>query len=101
MFFRKASYILPIILVYLIDLQVLLAQDPIFSQFYSAPLQINPAFAGLSENPRLGLIYRNQWPFVDQSFKTYVTYNLAYDQYFSKLKSGFGLELTAMMQEMV
>ncbi|MFT4663646.1 MAG: hypothetical protein ACI9XB_000585, partial [Gammaproteobacteria bacterium] len=22
------------------------AQDPIFSQYYSAPLQINPAFAG-------------------------------------------------------
>ncbi|HQX43372.1 MAG: PorP/SprF family type IX secretion system membrane protein [Saprospiraceae bacterium] len=95
MFFRKAIYILALIWTHLIGLQGLSAQDPIFSQFYAAPLQMNPAFAGLSEGPRLGIIYRNQWPFVDQSFKTYVTYNLAYDQYFTKLKSGFGLELTA------
>lgn len=73
----------------------LYAQDPVFSQYYASPLQINAAFTGLTDGPRIGLNYRNQWPFIDQSFRTYVTYNIFYDQFFPNLKSGFGLELTA------
>ena len=38
------------------------AQDIHFSQFYSAPLTVNPAQTGLFDgNYRLGLNYRNKW----------------------------------------
>jgi len=38
------------------------AQDPHFSQFYAAPLYLNPALAGTSAgNYRVGVNYRDQW----------------------------------------
>ncbi|NOT36512.1 MAG: PorP/SprF family type IX secretion system membrane protein [Saprospiraceae bacterium] len=79
----------------LVQIDILKAQDPVFSQYYSSPLQINPAFTGLLDGVRLGANYRNQWPFIDQSFKSYVTYNLFYDQFFTSIKSGFGMEITS------
>ncbi|MEL7160766.1 MAG: type IX secretion system membrane protein PorP/SprF, partial [Bacteroidota bacterium] len=36
------------------------AQDPMFSQFYAAPLRLNPALAGVSTAPRVALNYRTQ-----------------------------------------
>ncbi|NJK87805.1 MAG: type IX secretion system membrane protein PorP/SprF [Bacteroidales bacterium] len=39
-----------------------IAQDPQFSQFYSTYLYLAPSFAGLTENNRFSLNYRNQWP---------------------------------------
>ncbi|WP_420148598.1 PorP/SprF family type IX secretion system membrane protein [Spirosoma sp.] len=36
-------------------------QDPQFSQYYSAPLYLNPAYAGYAEGGRAAVIYRNQW----------------------------------------
>jgi len=68
------------------------AQDPIFSQFYSAPLQINPAFAGNTYAPHIAINYRNQWPSFD---KAYVTYSLAYDQFIPSLNIGYGLAILA------
>lgn len=71
------------------------AQDPIFSQFYNAPLQINPAFAGISEEPVMSINYRDQSPGIVQRFGfpngTYSTYAASYDQYFPSAKSGIGL----------
>ena len=46
------------------------AQDPAFSQFYSNPLYLNPAFAGTNICPRVSLNYRDQWPGIG---RTYVT----------------------------
>lgn len=38
------------------------AQDPIFSQFFAAPLTVNPAFAGNSDADwRVMVLRRNQW----------------------------------------
>ncbi len=71
------------------------AQDPIFSQYYAQSLHMNPGFAGLSFAPRFEMIYRNQWPLIDQSFAGYVSYGLSYDQYFKKINSGFGIQLFA------
>jgi type IX secretion system PorP/SprF family membrane protein len=68
----------------------LFAQDPIFSQFGSAPLQMNPAFAGVNGGSTVGINYRNQWPSISQA---YVTYALYYDQYFSEINSGLGIQL--------
>ncbi len=68
------------------------AQDNVFSQFYAAPLQLNPAFTGNTYTPHFALNYRNQWP----SFKNaYVTYAATYDQFFEPLNSGFGLMVTS------
>ncbi len=65
------------------------AQDPQFSQFYSNPLYLNPAFAGTGTYPRIVSNYRNQWP---SSGNTFVTYNLSYDQYVLKMKGAIGFQ---------
>ncbi len=73
----------------------LMAQDPMFSQYYASPLHTNPAFSGLNQAPSLAINYRNQWPLLDNSFNAYVTYSLSFDQYFEKIKSGIGVQLLA------
>ena len=47
------------------------AQDPVFSQFYATPMQLNPAFAGTTYAPRITLNYRNQWPSWPNAYTTY------------------------------
>lgn len=63
------------------------AQDPIFSQFYAMPLQLNPGFAGSANAPRAGVIYRNQWTGFGNAYRTYAAY---YEQSLDKLNSGIG-----------
>jgi type IX secretion system PorP/SprF family membrane protein len=56
-----------------------MAQDIHFSQFYMAPLQLNPALTGIMNcNQRLGANYRNQWASVLRD-KAFQTYQVAYD----------------------
>lgn len=62
-------------------------QDPEFSQYYAAPLQLNPAFVGTASDHRLIANHRNQWPNVANGF---VTYALSYDYNLSDLNSGLG-----------
>jgi len=64
------------------------AQDPQFSQFYAAPLYLNPSLAGSTELSRAGLNYRNQWPAIDANFVTYSAY---FDHYFVDYNSGLGI----------
>ena len=59
------------------SLSKVLAQDPVFSQFFAAPLQLNPAFAGVSHAPRFMLNHRNQWPTWPNAYQTYA---IAYEQ---------------------
>lgn len=63
------------------------AQDPVFSQFYAAPAQLNPALTGSTLAPRIALNYRNQWPGLD----AYVTYAASVEQFVPSLNSGFGI----------
>lgn len=65
-----------------------IAQDPQFSQFYSAPLYLAPSFAGTTEGGRIITNYRDQWP---KLRATYITYSFSADYYFSKYRSGVGL----------
>ena len=47
------------------------AQDPHFSQFFSSPLTLNPAFTGKFDgNYRIAGDYRNQWPTINNAFTT-------------------------------
>lgn len=71
----------------------MLATDPQFTQFYSAPLYLNPAFAGAIDCWRAGANFRSQWSFSNQPYTTYsafVDHNLAVS---SKFKGGVGMYL--------
>jgi type IX secretion system PorP/SprF family membrane protein len=67
------------------------AQDPQFSQFYAAPLYLNPAFAGSTQQGRVGMNYRNQWPSIDANFTTISAYA---DFYLEDYNSGLGAIFT-------
>jgi len=67
-----------------------LCQDTGFSQFYSNPLYLNPAFAGTLEVPRVTLQYRDQWPSMPDA---YVTQSAAFDFPSKRLKGGAGINL--------
>jgi len=66
------------------------AQDPQFSQFYAAPLYLNPAFAGSTGQARVGINYRNQWPSIDANFTTLSAFA---DFYIEDKNSGVGVLL--------
>lgn len=66
----------------------LFGQDIQFSQFYAAPLFLNPAFAGSAEMTRVGLNFRNQWPGLD---RTFVSYSVYADHFIPEKNSGIGI----------
>src|SRR6266481_262099 len=67
------------------------AQDPQFSQFYAAPLYLDPAFAGATGQARVGANYRNQWPAIDANFNTISAFG---DFYNESKNVGFGAIIT-------
>jgi type IX secretion system PorP/SprF family membrane protein len=64
------------------------AQDVHFSQFYMAPLFMNPALAGAQHDIEAILNYKNQWQSVSAPFRTYAA---SYDMRITKShgKKGF------------
>ncbi len=66
------------------------AQDPQYSQYYAAPLYLNPAMAGGELTGRVGFNYRNQWPSIDAQFTTFSAY---YDTYLPDYNSGIGFHV--------
>jgi type IX secretion system PorP/SprF family membrane protein len=75
----------------LITVSNLQAQDLQFSQFYQAPLYLNPGFAGITPQQRVVFNHRVQWPNLPQA---YATYAASYDIFVEELRSGFGVLLT-------
>lgn len=65
-------------------------QDPQFTQFYAAPMYLNPAFTGLTEEHRFVANYRNQWPGVSKAYQTYMA---SYDYNLSDINSGIGISV--------
>ncbi len=85
---RKQRYIL--ILLALFHAVPVFSQDVSFSQFYSNPLYLNPAFSGSAGVPRISMQYRNQW----HSFsKAFTSYSAAIDFPVKKLQGGIGLNV--------
>jgi type IX secretion system PorP/SprF family membrane protein len=72
------------------------AQDFQFSQFYAAPLYLNPALTGISQETRMGSVYRNQWPGLDYQFTAFTAYA---DHYSLDYKSGMGLSVSSFSEE--
>lgn len=68
-----------------------IAQDPLYSQYYAAPMYLNPALTGSSNIPRFTLNYRNQWPGLSAN---YVTTSFSADHFVEKYNSGIGLLFT-------
>lgn len=73
-------------------LQESFGQDFHFSQFYAAPLYLNPALAGSTELSRVGANYRKQWPGLGYDFNSYSAY---FDHYIFDYNSGVGIAVNA------
>lgn len=69
------------------------AQDIQFTQFYAAPLYLNPAFAGSTMDTRLLSNNRVQWTGLGIA-KSYNTYAFSADHFIPQYKSGVGLLAT-------
>ncbi len=67
------------------------AQDPLFSQFFLNSLDVNPAYAGVANDPRFFLHYRNQWPGAFD--KEFATYQVSYDQHIKSISGGLGFNI--------
>jgi type IX secretion system PorP/SprF family membrane protein len=72
------------------------AQDFQFSQFYSAPLYLNPGMTGISQMTRFGSNYRRQWPGLEYEFNAYSAY---IDHYSYDLNSGVGLSINSFSEQ--
>lgn len=68
------------------------AQDPLFSQYYQAPLFLNPGFTGLTPRQRFVVNHRIQWPGLPQAFSTSAA---SYDTYLPRISSGIGVLFTS------
>lgn len=66
------------------------AQDPQFSQLYTNPIFLGPSFAGATGGSRFILNMRDQWPAVKEE---YISYSFSFDQSFVKAKSAIGIVL--------
>src|SRR6476646_3535915 len=62
------------------------AQDPQFSQYYQAPLYLNPGFTGITPQQRIVLNHRIQWPSLPQAFQTSA---FSYDIFVNELRFCF------------
>ncbi|WPP49323.1 PorP/SprF family type IX secretion system membrane protein [Catalinimonas niigatensis] len=89
---QQKSLILKVLLFILLTkaltIELTYAQDPQFSQFFAAPLYLNPAFTGTTKEHRFVANYRNQWRNIANG---YVTYAFSYDYNMRDARSGFGL----------
>lgn len=85
---RKLVFVLTILIIS--GCLVSYGQDPLFTQFYAAPVYLSPSLAGANGGTRVNLNFRDQWP---KLHGDYVTYALSADHYFEKYNSGIGLLL--------
>jgi type IX secretion system PorP/SprF family membrane protein len=61
------------------------------SQYFSAPLHLNPALAGISYGPRVTANYRNQWSGLGDGFNGgYTTYMAGFDMHIDAIRAGVG-----------
>lgn len=78
------------ILISIVAIQPLFAQDPVLTQFYAAPVLVNPSFAGSVGNARIAVGHRDQWNGSNYKFST--TYVSA-DNWFEGINSGLGFSI--------
>lgn len=73
--------------------QPAIGQDPIFSQSYLSPINLNPAATGTGEHDlRISAIYRRHW-WTIPSQMNYMAFSI--DKFFPSISSGIGLLATS------
>ena len=86
-----------IIILFICTYGLVKAQDPHFSQFFSSPLTLNPAFTGkFNGNYRIMGDYRNQWPTINNAFITTtgsIDFHILKEKIASNNMFGFGFSL--------
>lgn len=80
-----------LILAFLFFSLELQAQDMQLTQFYAAPMYLNPAYTGLNACSRISSNYRNQWGNISGG---YVSQIAAYEHFLPNVNSGIGVMLT-------
>ena len=91
---KKINYLYIVIFVIgLINWKSSKAQDFQFSQYYAAPLYLNPAFTGTGKMHRFNLVTRVQWPGIGFN-SSYRSTAFSYDYNLERLNSGFGMQVT-------
>jgi type IX secretion system PorP/SprF family membrane protein len=85
---KKTFYLF---LLFVFSSQLGKSQDLQFSQYYQAPLYLNPGFTGITQQQRFVVNHRLQWPSLPQAFATYAA---SYDIFVEELRSGFGFLFT-------
>ena len=88
---KKSKYI--VLLIGLLSTGVkLFSQDVQMSQYFSAPLALNPALAGISYGPRVTINYRNEWSGLGDGFNGgFTTYMAGFDMHIDPIKAGIGV----------
>jgi type IX secretion system PorP/SprF family membrane protein len=84
-----------IIFIYFCLILIAKSQDFHYTQFYAAPLYLNPAMTGSTELTRIGINYRKQWPGLNHDFDAFSSY---FDHYSYDLKMGFGLSINSFQE---
>lgn len=64
------------------------AQDPHFTQYFSSPIYLNPAFAEYEGCSRISSAYRMQWPGISGKYQTL---NFSYDQFVKQFAGSIAL----------
>jgi type IX secretion system PorP/SprF family membrane protein len=85
---KKIKYLIILVSIFSVDS---FGQDPTFSQFYANALYLSPSFAGATEQNRLSMNVRDQWPAVPGVFQTY---SISYDRAMPNFNSGIGVLAT-------
>ncbi len=78
-----------VVIFLLLQTTFVFGQDMQFTQFYASPLYLNPAFTGANVCSRASLVYRNQWPGVKTTYRSYL---LSLDHYVAPQHLGIGLQ---------
>ena len=86
----KKQYL--IILIPVLLLKGLNAQEVHFSQFFAAPLYLSPSLAGATEGSRVAFNFRDQWPKIPNTF---ISTAFSFDHNFKNMKSGLGILIFA------
>lgn len=73
-----------LLILYCFSLQ---AQDVVFSQYFNAPLKLNPAYTGNTFSNRINIIYRSQWLGLGP---TYQSVALSGDGFIESMNIGLG-----------
>jgi type IX secretion system PorP/SprF family membrane protein len=74
--------------VFLFIVGIVKGQDMQFTQFYAAPMYLNPALTGANVCSRVSLNYRSQWPGVSNVYRSKLA---SFDHCFYRANLGVGL----------